>query len=98
MLETKNQLSHIIFRPHTGKTHQLRIVSKHLGCPIIGDSKYNKQDIYNYEKLKLNAHILKFSINNKDYEFISELPIHFKEFMKRNKLKKITISQINNFL
>ena len=98
VLETKNQLSHIIFRPHTGKTHQLRIVSKHLGCPIIGDSKYNKQDIYNSEKLKLNAHILKFSIRNRDYEFISELPTHFKEFMKRNKLNKITISQINNFL
>ena len=96
--QTKNKLSNIVFIPFTGKTHQLRIVSKHLGCPIIGDSKYNKQDSYNSEKLKLNAHILKFTINNKDYEFVSELPLHFKEFMAKNKLQKITINQIDNFL
>ena len=35
----------IIFRPLTGKTHQLRIVSKYLGCPIIGDNKYNKHNL-----------------------------------------------------
>ena len=27
-------LSNIIFSPKTGKTHQIRIVAKHLGCPI----------------------------------------------------------------
>ena len=82
-----NGLSLILFKPMTGKTHQLRIVSKNLSCPIVGDNKYNKQSIYNNEILKLNAHILNFSINNKEYTFYSELPIHFKNFFKKNKLK-----------
>ena len=36
--QTKNNLSNIIFSPQTGKTHQIRIVAKHLGCPIVGDT------------------------------------------------------------
>jgi 23S rRNA pseudouridine955/2504/2580 synthase len=87
--QTNNNLSNIIFSPKTGKTHQIRIVAKHLGCPIVGDSKYNIQNKYNFEKLKLNAHILNFTFNNKDYEFISILPDHFKKFLKKYKLKDI---------
>ena len=87
--QTNNNLSNIIFSPKTGKTHQIRIVAKHLGCPIVGDSKYNIQNKYNSEKLKLNAHILNFAFNNKDYEFISLLPDHFKKFLKKYKLKDI---------
>jgi len=60
VLKNKNKLSIIIFRPLTGKTHQLRIVSKHLNCPIIGDMKYSKQKKYNSEELKLNAYFLQF--------------------------------------
>ena len=87
--QTNNNLSNIIFLPKTGKTHQIRIVAKHLGCPIVGDSKYNIQNKYNFEKLKLNAHILNFTFNNKDYEFISILPDHFNKFLKKYKLKDI---------
>ena len=87
--QTNNNLSNIIFLPKTGKTHQIRIVAKHLGCPIVGDSKYNIQNKYNFEKLKLNAHILNFTFNNKDYEFISKLPDHFKKFFKKYKLQDI---------
>ncbi len=28
--------------PHTGRTHQLRVHMKHLGCPILGDSLYSR--------------------------------------------------------
>ena len=87
--QTNNNISNVIFSPKTGKTHQIRIVAKHLGCPIVGDSKYNIQNKYNFEKLKLNAHILNFTFNNKDYEFISILPDHFKKFLKKYKLKDI---------
>ena len=33
VFQTNNKLSNIIFLPKTGKTHQIRIVAKHLGCP-----------------------------------------------------------------
>ena len=89
--QVKNNLSNIIFSPQTGKTHQIRIVAKHLGCPIVGDTKYNIENKYNFEKLKLNAHILNFTFNEKEFEFISMLPDHFNNFFKKNKLKKINL-------
>lgn len=37
------QLHRVLFRPHTGRKHQLRIHSKCvLGCPILGDPKYDE--------------------------------------------------------
>ena len=92
--QTKNNLSNIIFSPQTGKTHQIRIVAKHLGCPIVGDTKYNSQKKYNFEKLKLNSHILNFTFNEKEFEFISIMPDHFKDFFKKNDLKKIILKNI----
>ena len=80
-------LSLILFKPITGKTHQIRIVSKNLSCPIVGDIKYNNQSKFTKETLLLNALTLKFSINNQNYEFNSELPINFRNFMKKCKLK-----------
>ncbi len=30
----------LVLKPFTGKTHQLRVVSKSLSCPILGDARY----------------------------------------------------------
>ena len=30
----------ILFQPHTGKTHQLRVAAKSVGMPILGDGRY----------------------------------------------------------
>ena len=98
VLKNKNKISIILFRPLTGKTHQLRIVSKHLNCPVIGDKKYNKQKKYNLEKLKLNAFFLQFAINDKEYEFKSKLPNHFDEFLYRNEINPILDKDLNSFL
>ena len=98
VLKNKNKLSIILFRPLTGKTHQLRIVSKHLNCPIIGDMKYSKQKKYNSEKLKLNAFFLHFVINSEKFEFKSELPNHFKEFLKKNKIELLFNKNLNYLL
>jgi len=98
VLNSNNKFSNILFVPKTGKTHQIRIVAKHLGCPIVGDSKYNNQNKYNFEKLKLNAHMLKFTFKNDNYEFISEFPDHFNKFVKKNNLKKISLQNLKDFL
>ena len=98
VLKNNKKLSIILFRPLTGKTHQLRIVSKHLNCPIIGDMKYSKQKKYNSEELKLNAFFLQFVINNEKFEFKSELPNHFKEFLKKNKIEPLLNRNLNYFL
>ena len=87
VLNKKKSISSILFNPHTGKTHQLRIVSKNLGCPIVGDNKYNMYSKYTKENLKLHAFALRFTINKKKFEFISNLPDDFLKFIKKNNLK-----------
>ncbi len=87
IVSKKNRLSQILYNPKTGKTHQLRIVSKHLGCPIIGDNKYNTSSKFKNEKLMLHAYSLNFRIENKDFVFMADPPDHFLEFVKINKLK-----------
>jgi len=87
VLNKNKSISSILFSPQTGKTHQLRIVSKNLGCPIVGDNKYNIHSKYAKESLMLHAFALKFTINKKKFEFISSLPDYFLNFIKINNLK-----------
>ena len=87
LLNRNKGISSILFNPQTGKTHQLRIVSKNLGCPIVGDQKYNIHSKYSKEKLMLHAIALKFELNTKKFEFISKLPDYFLSFLKKNNLK-----------
>ena len=87
LLNKNKGISSILFNPQTGKTHQLRIVSKNLGCPIVGDQKYNIHSKYSKEKLMLHAIALKFELNKKKFEFISKLPDYFLSFVKKNNLK-----------
>ena len=87
LLNKNKGISSILFNPQTGKTHQLRIVSKNLGCPIVGDQKYNIHSKYSKEKLMLHAIALKFEMNTKKFEFISKLPDYFLSFVKKNNLK-----------
>ena len=39
----ENNLSLVEFKLQTGRTHQIRVHSKYIGCPILGDSLYNKK-------------------------------------------------------
>ena len=87
LLSHKNNISLIKFNPKTGKKHQLRIVAKNLGCPIIGDKKYNLNQLKQKENLKLNAHKLEFVIGNEEFNFISVLPKDFVDFLNLKQIK-----------
>ncbi len=89
ILSYSKGVSLILFKPKTGKTHQIRIVAKNIGAPIVGDDKYNIQTSYTKEILKLNAYQLKFKLFNEEYSFNSELPKDFTLFIKRNSLKNL---------
>lgn len=74
-----NVMSIVRMKLVTGRTHQLRVHSAAIGCPIIGDGKYNKTEkkIRNIEdKLHLHSHIMRFNLKGKDYEFIAPYPSH----------------------
>ena len=57
--------------------------------------KYNLDKTFYKESLKLNAHILKFTINSKEYIFKSEIPINFNNFLIKEKLN---YNKIKNLL
>lgn len=55
-----------VLKPLTGKTHQLRVVMKSLGVPILGDISYSAE---NSDRVYLHAYYLKFNFKGKDYAF-----------------------------
>ena len=87
VLYYNQKISLIKFEPKTGKKHQLRIVAKNLGCPIIGDLKYNLNKTNQKENLKLNAFKLQFIIGYDEFNFQSTLPKDFVNYLKFKNIK-----------
>lgn len=61
-----------LIKPHTGKTHQIRVALKSLGSPIAGDERYAQADeARKEERGYLHAYALRFNLNNEVFEFIA---------------------------
>ena len=86
VISYNKKTSLIQFEPKTGKKHQLRIVAKNLGCPIVGDKKYNLNKSNTQENLKLNAHKLEFNIENFAFNYKSKLPKDFTDYVKNKQI------------
>jgi tRNA pseudouridine32 synthase/23S rRNA pseudouridine746 synthase len=63
-----------LLKPHSGKTHQIRVALNSIGVPIHGDSLYTAQQktesLSEIDRGYLHAYALKFEIFEKKYEFI----------------------------
>jgi len=55
VLERRGSIALLQLIPHTGRTHQLRVHLSHLGCPILGDRRYQGKS---HARLMLHAHTL----------------------------------------
>jgi len=55
VLEKRGNVALLRLIPHTGRTHQLRVHLSHIGCPIVGDRRYQGQS---HKRLMLHAHTL----------------------------------------
>lgn len=73
----KNGRAKVIFKPHTGRTHQLRVHSAHvagLRCPISGDELYGNPD----SALRLCLHaarlVFRHPVSDKEIEIVSPSP------------------------
>ena len=86
VIKYNQKTSLIQFEPKTGKKHQLRIVAKNLGCPIVGDKKYNLNQSNKQENLKLNAHKLEFDVENIVFNYKSKLPKDFTDYVKNKQI------------
>ncbi|PHR56387.1 MAG: TIGR01621 family pseudouridine synthase [Arcobacter sp.] len=62
-----------LIKPHTGKTHQIRVALKSIGSAIAGDMRYAAvNDAKNEERGYLHAYALKFVLDEKEFSFINK--------------------------
>jgi len=81
-----NKMNFMIYKPITGRNHQIRIHSKELGIPILGDKRYGN-NTFKDEKLHLHSRSIEFyHPNGKKMYFEAKLPPHMEEKWKKYKL------------
>jgi 23S rRNA pseudouridine1911/1915/1917 synthase len=71
-------------KPRTGRTHQLRVHMKHLGCPILGDPVYSRLDArYPAASLMLHAYRLKIRLPGESEPrlFCAPIPPRFRAIL-----------------
>jgi len=60
-----------LIKPHTGKTHQIRVALKSLGSPIAGDRRYaNADEAKEEERGYLHAYALRFRLEGELFSFV----------------------------
>jgi tRNA pseudouridine32 synthase/23S rRNA pseudouridine746 synthase len=80
-----------LIKPHTGKTHQIRVALKSLGSPIAGDERYAQADeARKEERGYLHAYALRFSLNDESFEFVSP-PDEGERFLSEECAKKLHV-------
>lgn len=84
ILKTNGRYSFAVFRIFTGRTHQIRLHAKFLGCPVLGDSVYGKKSSIKNEPVLL-LHSYKLILDSKNYKktFKAKLPPDFKMALNR---------------
>lgn len=58
-----------LLKPYTGKTHQLRVVLKSLGTPILGDPRYHTASHTQYDRGYLHAYALTLNYGENSYHW-----------------------------
>lgn len=78
-----------LLRPHSGKTHQLRVALSSIGSPIIGDPLYNANSTA--DRGYLHAYALRFSFLGIMYQFIlpSDQGVYYLTQSIRDKLVEL---------
>ena len=97
VLKSNGKMSLVLFRIYTGRTHQIRLHAKFMGCPVAGDKVYGKKKTGLHKKtglekkadLPLMLHAYKLIIpdgSNSKKEFKAPIPNDFKQILIREAL------------
>ena len=79
-----------LVKPHSGKTHQIRVALKSIGSPIIGDLLYYPQTEANpTDRGYLHAYALKFTLEGEHYQFVAA-PTTGSFFTSANCIKQLS--------
>ncbi|CEK09816.1 RluA family pseudouridine synthase [Legionella hackeliae] len=94
LLENFQQACLVEASPKTGRTHQIRVHSAHLGHAIVGDEKYGKAvQLEGLETIKsrlyLHARAIQFNLDGKNYLFEANLDDRFVETLKRLRARNL---------
>lgn len=68
VLQRMNDIALVQITLHTGKTHQIRAHTAHIGCPVLGDEKYGDNALnkkYAVKRQCLVAKYLQFNLDGK---------------------------------
>ena len=97
VLERFAHATHVEAEIHTGRTHQIRVHFKHLGCPLVGDEVYganqNKKfvEVTGFKTPRILLHARRLSFvhprTNKKVKFEAPLPKDFKQALKELRAK-----------
>ena len=81
-MDHKNDFALVLFYPLTGRKHQIRIHSKAIECPILGDDKHNFRAT---KKQNLHLHSLRLSLDLEGKKICSyaEIPDYFLSTAKK---------------
>ena len=85
VLERFNNYTLCQFSLKTGRTHQIRVHSKYMGHPVVGDKEYGyKNQKFNLDGQLLHAEKLEFihPRTNEKVSFTSPLPDYFQKVLK----------------
>jgi tRNA pseudouridine32 synthase / 23S rRNA pseudouridine746 synthase len=74
-----------MIKPHSGKTHQIRVALNSLGAPIIGDHRYAGSSA---DRGYLHAYALRFNLNKQNYTYFCP-PESGKLFLQKRCLQQI---------
>lgn len=80
-----DQCSLLLVRPQTGRTHQIRVHLKHIGCPVLGDEIYGNRRLNDPGRQLLHAYRLSFPhpITGDSLKLSAPLPEDLKTWMRR---------------
>jgi 23S rRNA pseudouridine1911/1915/1917 synthase len=77
----------LALRPHTGRTHQIRVHTLSMGCPVLGDPIYSRRDKrFPDATLMLHSYRLRLRLpgmESEAREFKAPLPSRFKTILKQ---------------
>ena len=94
LVENFQQACWVEASPKTGRTHQIRVHSAHLGHPILGDEKYGGDLLSAVtlplkKKLYLHARAIRFNLEGREYFFEADLDSHFEQALEH--LRKVSM-------